>query len=68
MSANDVPPEQQPKFDPTFTSSVINAIGRKTTPRVRQLATSLIQHVHDFARENELTMEEFLAGIDLVHT
>ncbi|KAJ5232246.1 hypothetical protein N7468_005202 [Penicillium chermesinum] len=46
------------RFDPTFTDNVINAMGPKTSPRMRQLMTGLIRHVHDFARENELTMSD----------
>lgn len=44
------------RFDPNFTQHVIEAMGPKTTPRMRQVMGSLIQHVHDFARENELTV------------
>jgi len=55
------------KFDPNFTQAVINATGPKATPRNRQLAASLIQHIHDFARENELTVDEWMAGVELVN-
>lgn len=55
------------KFDPNFTQSVINATGPKATPRVRQLTASLIQHLHDFARENELTVDEWMAGVELMN-
>jgi len=41
------------RFDPDFTDNVINAMGPKTSPRLRQLMTGLIRHVHDFAREND---------------
>jgi len=54
------------RFSPCFTQSVINAIGPKAAPRVRQLTTSLIQHLHDFARENELTVDEWMSGLELV--
>jgi catechol 1,2-dioxygenase len=54
------------KYNPTFTQSVINATGPKATPRVRQLTASLIQHLHDFARENELTVDEWMLGVELV--
>jgi catechol 1,2-dioxygenase len=54
------------KYNPTFTQSVINATGPKASPRVRQLTTSLIQHLHDFARENELTVDEWMTGVELV--
>lgn len=54
------------KYDPNFTRNVINAIGPKATPRMRSVMSSLIQHLHDFARENEITVEEWMAGVTLV--
>jgi len=57
---------QKHRFDPNFTQSVIGAIGPKASPRTRQIVSSLIQHVHDFARENELTVDEWMAGVQLV--
>jgi len=58
---------KQHKFNPNFTQAVINATGPKATPRVRQLTTSLIQHLHDFARENELTVDEWMQGVELMN-
>ncbi|KAB8278290.1 Intradiol ring-cleavage dioxygenase [Aspergillus minisclerotigenes] len=55
------------RFDPSFTDNVINAMGPKTSPRLRQLMTGLIKHVHDFARENELTVDEWMAGVKLLN-
>lgn len=55
------------RFDPNFTQNVINATGPKTSPRVRKLMASLIQHVHDFARENELTVDEWMEGVQLMN-
>ncbi|KAF1958249.1 aromatic compound dioxygenase [Byssothecium circinans] len=55
------------KFDPNFTNAVINATGPKATPRVRQLTSSLIRHLHDFARENELTVDEWMSGVELMN-
>ncbi|KAF2634890.1 aromatic compound dioxygenase [Massarina eburnea CBS 473.64] len=55
------------KFDPNFTDAVINATGPKATPRVRQLTSGLIRHLHDFARENELTVDEWMAGVELMN-
>lgn len=69
MASNGtVPDSKQHKFNPHFTQAVINATGPKATPRVRQLTASLIQHMHDFARENELTVDEWMSGLELVHT
>jgi catechol 1,2-dioxygenase len=67
MPTNEaVSDSKQHRFDPHFTQAVINATGPKATPRVRQLTTSLIQHLHDFARENELTVDEWMTGLELV--
>src|SRR6478735_10595281 len=49
-----------------FTDTVINAMGPKTSPRVREVMTSLIRHMHDFAREVNLTTAEYLAACDFV--
>jgi len=57
---------QDHKFNPNFTQAVINATGPKATPRVRQLTAGLIRHLHDFARENELTVDEWMTGVELV--
>jgi catechol 1,2-dioxygenase len=49
-----------------FTDTVINAIGPKASPRVREVMTALIRHMHDFAREVKLTTPEYLAACDFV--
>lgn len=70
-SANSAHPStttpQGIKLDPNFTQSVLNATGSKASPRVRQVVHSLIQHIHDFARENKLTVDEWMAGVEMVH-
>ncbi|KAL4819249.1 Intradiol ring-cleavage dioxygenase [Aspergillus spinulosporus] len=55
------------RFDPNFTDNVVNAMGKNVNPRFRQLMASLIRHVHDFARENELTVDEWMAGVQLMN-
>lgn len=50
-----------------FTNHVIESMGPNTSPRLRTIMTSLIQHVHDFAREVDLTMDEWLAGVDMIN-
>ncbi|KAJ5888232.1 Intradiol ring-cleavage dioxygenase core [Penicillium taxi] len=55
------------RFNPQFTDDVINSIGPKTSPRMRQLMTGLIRHVHDYARENELTVDEWMAGVKMLN-
>lgn len=54
------------KFDPNFTKNVIAATGPKCSPRLRKVMTSLIKHVHDFARENEITVDEWMTGVNFV--
>ena len=53
-------------YDPNFTQNVINSTGPKASPRMRKVMASLIQHLHDFARENEITIEEWMAGVNFV--
>ncbi|KAJ0420047.1 Intradiol ring-cleavage dioxygenase [Aspergillus carlsbadensis] len=55
------------RFDPNFTENVVSAMGENVDPRFRQLMASLIRHVHDFARENELTVDEWMAGVQLMN-
>ncbi|CAG8982286.1 hypothetical protein HYALB_00004520 [Hymenoscyphus albidus] len=55
------------RFDPTFTRKVIEATGPKASPRVRKVMGSLIQHVHDFARENEITVAEWMAAVEMMN-
>lgn len=55
------------RFDPEFTQKVIEATGPKATPRTRKVMASLIRHVHDFARENELTVDEWMAGVEMMN-
>ncbi|KAJ5959840.1 Intradiol ring-cleavage dioxygenase core [Penicillium vulpinum] len=55
------------RFDPSFTDNVINAMGPKTNPRMRQLMAGLIRHMHDFAREEELTVDEWMAGVKMLN-
>ena len=54
------------RFDPKFTDSVINATGPKANPRMKKVLASLTRHLHDFCRENEITIDEYMAGIDMV--
>lgn len=38
-------------------------MGAEMEPRTREIMSSLVQHLHDFARETNLTHEEWRAGI-----
>jgi len=54
------------RYDPNFTQNVINATGPKTSPRMRTVMSYLIRHIHDFAREVDLTVDEWMAGVEMV--
>ncbi|KUI58528.1 Catechol 1,2-dioxygenase [Cytospora mali] len=68
-AVNDKPngAAEKPQYDPGFTDSVIAATGPKTSPRMRQVITSLVRHVHDFARENDLTVAEWMQGVEFLN-
>lgn len=66
MASNSVTNGAAHKFDPHFTDTVINATGPKASPRMRKVITGLIRHLHDFCREEEITVDEYMAGIDFV--
>jgi catechol 1,2-dioxygenase len=55
------------RFDPNFTQHVIDSMGPKTSPRMREVMTSLTRHLHDFAREVELTVDEWMEGVKLMN-
>jgi len=55
------------RFDPNFTASVLAAIGPETAPRIKTLVSSLITHIHDFTRENELTIDEWMYGVNFIN-
>jgi len=55
------------RFNPNFTQSVIDAMGPKTDPRLRVVMSSLIRHLHDFTREVELTVDEWMAGVKFIN-
>lgn len=46
-----------------YTENVIKSMGPKTDERLRTVMTSLIRHVHEFAREVDLTVDEWMAGV-----
>lgn len=71
MNGNTNPNQQngQPdsKYDPDFTNHVIQSMGPNTNPRLKTVMTSLIRHVHDFAREVDLTVDEWMAGVQMIN-
>ncbi|KAL2015786.1 hypothetical protein VTK56DRAFT_4839 [Thermocarpiscus australiensis] len=56
------------RFDPNFTQQVIDGMGPNTTPRNRQVLGALIRHIHDFAREVELTIDEWMEGVKFINS
>jgi len=50
-----------------FTENVVNSMGPKTSPRLREVMSSFIRHVHDFAREVDLTVDEWMAGVEMIN-
>lgn len=55
------------RFDPDFTKNVVDSMGPKTTPRMREIMSVLIPKLHDFAREVELTVDEWMEGVQLLN-
>lgn len=55
------------RFDPRFTDHVIAATGPNASARLKEVMPSLIRHVHDFAREVNLTTEEYMAGVAMIN-
>jgi protocatechuate 3,4-dioxygenase beta subunit len=47
----------------TITEAVIEQMSSTPNPRLKQVMESLVRHLHDFAREVDLTPEEWLEGI-----
>jgi protocatechuate 3,4-dioxygenase beta subunit len=52
--------------DRKLTDAVTRAFADAPDPRVRRVLASLIQHLHAFVRESELTTEEWMRGIDFL--
>jgi len=47
----------------TITDAAVAQMSGTPDPRLRQIMESLVRHLHDFAREVDLTAEEWLEGI-----
>jgi len=47
----------------TITDAAVEQMSGTTNPRLRQIMQSLVRHLHEFAREVDLTPEEWLEGI-----
>jgi hydroxyquinol 1,2-dioxygenase len=47
----------------TLTAEVVARLSKTKNPRLREIMTSAVRHLHAFAREVDLTEEEWLEGI-----
>ena len=47
----------------TLTAAVLDSLADTPDPRLREILTSLVRHLHDFGREVRLTQEEWERGI-----
>ncbi|KAH7353711.1 Intradiol ring-cleavage dioxygenase, core [Plectosphaerella cucumerina] len=50
-----------------FTKMVIESMGPGTEPRMREVMSSLITHLHQFATEVQLTTDEWMAGVQMIN-
>jgi hydroxyquinol 1,2-dioxygenase len=50
----------------SITEAVIGRLSQCDDPRFKRVMTSLIAHLHDFAREVKLTEPEWLAAINFL--
>ena len=50
----------------TITAAVVDSFATCANERLRSILTSLVQHLHDFAREVKLTEPEWFAGIQFL--
>ena len=50
----------------TLMEAVIKSVAATPDPRLRQIMTSLVKHLHGFVREVRPTWEELLAGIQFL--
>src|SRR5215468_2853873 len=48
------------------TKAVLSEIARTKNPRLREILSAFVRHLHDFAREVKLTEEEFQAAIGYI--
>ncbi|KAI6749499.1 hypothetical protein HG530_014913 [Fusarium avenaceum] len=58
---------QEEGLGQAFTQQVIDSFGPKTDPRLREVMSSFIQHMHDFARETQLTCDEWMEAVKMVN-
>src|SRR5262245_2695285 len=47
----------------TITNAVRELLDSTSIPRLREVMSALLRHLHDFAREVDLTAEEWIEGV-----
>ncbi|KAI1393876.1 aromatic compound dioxygenase [Hypoxylon trugodes] len=57
----------KPEYDLELTEQVIAATGPDAHPRLAEILPSLVRHLHGFARDVNLTVAEWMAGIELIN-
>jgi hydroxyquinol 1,2-dioxygenase len=50
-----------------LTQDVVDAFASTPEPRLRELMTALVKHIHAFAREVDLTPDEWMAGLKFLN-
>jgi catechol 1,2-dioxygenase len=60
-------PKPSDRFDPNFTDHVIKTMGPNMTDRNRFVLSALVRHIHDFTREVELSVDEWMAGVHFIN-
>jgi len=50
----------------TITEAVVRSLDGCDNPRLKQILTSLVMHLHDFVRDVKLTEAEWMEGIDFL--
>ncbi len=49
-----------------ITQAVLDRFSKTPDPRLKEIIFSLVKHLHDFARETNLTEEEWVRGIEFL--
>lgn len=50
-----------------FSENLEKIINPNATPRLRKLMKTLIRNLHDFCRDNEITMDEYMTAIQMIN-
>ncbi|KAF4459796.1 catechol dioxygenase [Fusarium albosuccineum] len=66
-NGNHNAPAKEEGLGQAFTQQVIDSFGPKTDPRLREVMSSFVQHMHDFARETQLTVDEWMMAVKMIN-